>query len=103
MKQRASLPGILAVVLCLFAGSAAFAQETRGSIEGVVKDSSGAVLPGATVEARSPALVGVSSVEQLDDNLAALERPAFTDDELAEIDRHATDAGVNIWAASSAT
>jgi L-glyceraldehyde 3-phosphate reductase len=48
-------------------------------------------------------LVGVSSVEQLDDNLAALERPAFTDDELAEIDRHATDAGVNIWAASSAT
>jgi hypothetical protein len=32
----------------------AFAQEQRGSIEGVVKDASGAVLPGATVEARSP-------------------------------------------------
>ena len=35
--------------------------ETRGSIEGVVKDTSGAVLPGVTVEARSPALVGVST------------------------------------------
>lgn len=29
----------------------AWAQETRGAIEGVVKDTSGAVLPGATVEA----------------------------------------------------
>jgi hypothetical protein len=37
------------------------AQETRGSIEGVIKDTSGAVLPGVTVEARSPALVGVQS------------------------------------------
>ena len=37
------------------------AQETRGSIEGVIKDTSGAVLPGVTVEARSPALVGVST------------------------------------------
>ena len=33
----------------------AVAQETRGSIEGVVKDASGAVLPGVTVEARSAA------------------------------------------------
>src|SRR4030067_1170223 len=33
----------------------AFAQEQRGSIEGIVKDSSGAVLPGVTVEARNPA------------------------------------------------
>jgi hypothetical protein len=40
---------------------AARAQETRGSLEGVVKDSTGAVLPGVTVDARSPALVGVSS------------------------------------------
>ena len=33
----------------------AWAQDQRGSIEGVVKDASGAVLPGATVEAQSPA------------------------------------------------
>jgi len=39
----------------------AVAQEQTGSIEGTVKDSSGAVLPGVTVEARSPAVVGVST------------------------------------------
>jgi L-glyceraldehyde 3-phosphate reductase len=47
------------------------------------------------------ALIGVSSVEQLDENLAAAQNLDFTDDELAEIDRHAGDAGVNIWEASS--
>ena len=47
------------------------------------------------------ALIGASSVEQLEDNVAALDRLDFTEDELAEIDRHATDTGINIWAASS--
>src|SRR6187401_520841 len=37
------------------------AQEQSGSIIGVVKDGSGAVLPGATVEARSPSSIGVRS------------------------------------------
>ncbi len=46
-------------------------------------------------------LVGASSVEQLEDNLGALERLGFTDDELAEIDRHATESGINLWAASA--
>jgi hypothetical protein len=40
----------------------ALAQEQTGSIEGTIRDSSGGVLPGVTVEVRSPALVGVSSV-----------------------------------------
>ncbi len=48
------------------------------------------------------ALVGASSVAQLEANVAALDRLEFTDDELAEIDRHATESGINIWAASSA-
>jgi outer membrane receptor protein involved in Fe transport len=39
----------------------AAAQEQRGSILGVVTDASGAVLPGVTVEARSPSVVGVST------------------------------------------
>ncbi len=39
----------------------AVAQEQTGSIQGIVKDSSGAVLPGVTVEARSPSAVGVST------------------------------------------
>jgi outer membrane receptor protein involved in Fe transport len=59
MKRSVSLAGIVALVLLV--ATSAFAQETRGSIEGLVKDSSGALLPGATVEARSPALVGVAS------------------------------------------
>ncbi len=47
------------------------------------------------------ALVGVSRIEQLEANLAALERSEFTPEELAEIDQHAVEAGVNAWATSS--
>jgi L-glyceraldehyde 3-phosphate reductase len=47
------------------------------------------------------ALIGASSVEQLEDNIAAVDRLGFTDDELAEIDRYAVDGAINIWAASS--
>ena len=47
------------------------------------------------------ALVGASSVDQLTDTLGALDRLDFSPDELAEIDRHATESGVNLWAASS--
>jgi L-glyceraldehyde 3-phosphate reductase len=46
-------------------------------------------------------LIGASSVAQLEDNVAALENLPFTDDELAEIDRYATESGINIWARSS--
>jgi L-glyceraldehyde 3-phosphate reductase len=47
------------------------------------------------------ALIGASSVGQLEDNVAALESRAFTGDELAEIDDYATESEINIWAASS--
>ena len=47
------------------------------------------------------ALVGASSVEQLEQTLGALDRLDFTDEELATINRHAVDAGINIWEASS--
>ncbi len=46
-------------------------------------------------------LIGASSVAQLEENVATLSNLAFTADELAAIDRHATDAGINIWAQSS--
>ncbi len=46
-------------------------------------------------------LVGASSVEQLEANLRALERLTFSDDELAEIDRYATESDINIWSTSS--
>src|SRR4051812_4135155 len=47
------------------------------------------------------ALVGASSVAQLEANVAALENLDFSQDELAEIDKHATDSGINLWAGSS--
>jgi len=47
------------------------------------------------------ALIGASSVAQLEDNIAALDRLDFTDEELAEIDRFATDSDINIWDSSS--
>jgi L-glyceraldehyde 3-phosphate reductase len=46
------------------------------------------------------ALLGASSVTQLETNVAALDRPDFTDDELEEIDRFATESGIDIWASS---
>jgi L-glyceraldehyde 3-phosphate reductase len=46
-------------------------------------------------------LIGASSVAQLESNTAALENLEFTDGELAEIDRYATESEINIWAASS--
>jgi L-glyceraldehyde 3-phosphate reductase len=47
-------------------------------------------------------LIGASSVAQLEANLGALGNLSFSEEELAEIDRHASgDSGINIWAASS--
>lgn len=43
-------------------------------------------------------VIGASRVSQLDENVAALERLDFTDDELREIDRYAIDSGVDLWA-----
>ena len=46
-------------------------------------------------------LIGASSVAQLEANVAALDRLDLSKEELAEIDRYATDADLNLWAASS--
>jgi L-glyceraldehyde 3-phosphate reductase len=46
-------------------------------------------------------LIGASSVAQLEANVSALNGPVFTDSELAAIDQHAIDAGINLWKASS--
>jgi Carboxypeptidase regulatory-like domain/TonB dependent receptor len=52
---------LAAAALLVVAGSALVAaQEQGGSIQGIVKDSSGGVLPGVTIEARSPSAVGVN-------------------------------------------
>jgi len=46
-------------------------------------------------------LIGASSIAQLEDNVAALERLDVTDDELAEVDRYAQEGDLNLWAPSS--
>ncbi|MCW2805713.1 MAG: L-glyceraldehyde 3-phosphate reductase [Propionibacteriaceae bacterium] len=45
-------------------------------------------------------LVGASSVRQLEDNVAAVKRLDFSDDELAEIEKYAVESGVDLWAAA---
>ncbi len=49
------------------------------------------------------ALIGASSVEQLEENVAALDHLDFDAAELAEIDQWATDAGINLWSRSSSS
>ena len=57
------LKRVAAALICLasFVAPTA-AQEQRGALEGTIRDAQGAVLPGATVEARSAALIGVRTV-----------------------------------------
>jgi L-glyceraldehyde 3-phosphate reductase len=47
------------------------------------------------------ALLGASSVAQLEQNVAALEHLDFDPEELAEIDTYAQEGAINLWAASS--
>ncbi|PXY29942.1 aldo/keto reductase [Prauserella coralliicola] len=53
-------------------------------------------------ERMTSTVLGASSVAQLEDNVAALGNLSFTGEELAEIDRYATESGINLWARSSA-
>src|SRR5436190_4814441 len=63
MKRRIRVVAVL--FACLLAASAAFAQgggaSTTGSISGKISDSSGAVLPGVTVNASSPSMMGMQT------------------------------------------
>ncbi len=47
------------------------------------------------------ALIGASSVSQLEENLRAADAPPFSEQELSAIDAHAVEAGINLWAGSS--
>ena len=52
-------------------------------------------------ERMTSALIGASSVAQLEENLAAAAKASFTDEEIKAIDKDAVEAGINIWAKSS--
>ena len=43
------------------------------------------------------ALIGASSVTQLENSLGALQNLEFSDDELKAIDKHAVEGGINLW------
>jgi L-glyceraldehyde 3-phosphate reductase len=47
------------------------------------------------------ALIGARTVTQLDDSLDAVKNLDFSEKELAEIDRHAVDADINLWSRST--
>ena len=53
-------------------------------------------------ETVTSALVGASSVKQLETNIAAIDNLAFTAEEVTAIDAHAVDLGINLWEPSSA-
>src|SRR5436305_2168992 len=54
---RAVRVGVMSALLLALVPAFALAQGQTGSIAGSVKDTTGAVLPGVTVEAASPALI----------------------------------------------
>ena len=47
------------------------------------------------------ALIGASRPEQVSENVAALDNLEFTSEELAAIEEHAQEGGVNLWARPS--
>ncbi|MDH5353209.1 MAG: L-glyceraldehyde 3-phosphate reductase [Gammaproteobacteria bacterium] len=49
----------------------------------------------------STALIGASSVQQIDECVGSLKNRSFSQSELTDIDRYATDAGINLWKQSS--
>ena len=71
MRTR-TFAAVMVALLCVWPAAA---QEQSGSIQGVVKDSSGAVLPGVTVEARSPGIGGVRTT--VSDSLGNYRFPAL--------------------------
>jgi L-glyceraldehyde 3-phosphate reductase len=80
-------------------------EQTRAKIKGLAEIAArrGQTLPQLALAwtLRDPrvtsTLVGVSSLDQLEQNVATLERMDFSEDELDEIDRFATESDVNIW------
>src|SRR5689334_9806042 len=61
--------GLFVIVIALAAAAPAAAQISTGGIRGIVRDSSGAVLVGVTVEASSPARIGPAAVAVTNDQV----------------------------------
>ena len=73
--MRLARPVVVLCALLAIAGPA-LAQDRSGTITGTVRDSSGGILPGATVQAASPSLVGVQTA--VSDGQGTYRFPALT-------------------------
>ena len=73
--MRLARPVVVLCALLAIAGPA-LAQDRSGTITGTVRDSSGGILPGATVQATSPSLVGVQTA--VSDGQGTYRFPALT-------------------------
>src|ERR1700704_2165166 len=69
MRRTLFSTGGLAVVLLVASSAPLFAQRTTGSVTGVVKDPSGAALPGVTVGVSGPNIVGTQTATTNEDGL----------------------------------
>src|SRR5256712_117441 len=82
-------------------------EETMGALDTAVRRGQALAQLALAWTLRDPrvtsTLIGASSVEQLEANVAALDNLDLSKEELTEIDRYATDADLNLWAASSET
>ena len=96
--QAANLPAMLSTLLGWRLGGVRDYSQLRAPGLTRTKDI---LVGGAVFNTVASALLGASSVAQLEDTVAALGNLDFGDDELAEIDRHATETGINLWAESS--
>lgn len=63
MKLSKGFTLVLCLLVAAFLVATTFAQETTAGLQGTVKDPQGAVVPKATVEVTSPALIGVKKLE----------------------------------------
>ena len=108
-RYREGIPEGSRIERGLYLSADQLTEQTTAKVEGLraIAAGRGQTLPAMALawtlrDARmTSTLVGASSVEQLEENLRALDRLDFSDDELEEIDRYATDSDINLWSESS--
>ena len=108
-RYRDGIPEGSRIERGLYLSADQLTQQTTAKVEGLraIATDRGQTLPAMALawtlrDARmTSTLVGASSVEQLEANVRALDRLDFSDDELEQIDRYATESDINLWSESS--
>jgi len=108
-RYREGIPEGSRIERGLYLSKDQLTEQTTAKVDGLrtIARERGQTLPAMALawtlrdERMTSTLVGASSVEQLEANLRALERLDFSDGELEEIDRYATESEINLWSDSS--